>query len=159
MLVNRNRARGLAIALASGVSMFSLDSRAADPAVDYVNIDGSHGNTDTFMWAACPPDGQDGYCVPGDNVYYSVTYPPDVNNPDITVTPIAAPSGYPVVNVSPGDVSWCSIAVTCHLGGGLTDYLYDEQQGGTPCRVNGYEHNCDLADSIWIAVGVSQYPP
>jgi hypothetical protein len=152
--------------IAFSIGLFSVlvarQSRADDPRVDYVNIDGSHGNEDTFMWAQCPAGGQDGYCAAGDNVYYTLSPPPSVDNPVVTVTPTAAPSGYPPTVVSPGQVRWCSVAIQCHLGGGLTYYLYDEQQGGTPCHIDGFNNGevyCDLADYIWIAVGVSQYPP
>ncbi len=159
MQLKKNSARGLAFAALVVCFMFARESRADDPYVDWVDIDGTHGNDDALMWAQCAYGGQDGYCTYGDNVYYQLNRAPDVNYPIVTATPTTAPYGYPSVSVASGEVSWCSVRISCHIGGGLSEDLYDEEEGDTPCHVDCSDVGADLADEVWVAVGVSQYPP
>ncbi len=151
-------ARVLALCFATVAVAAARESRADNPAIDYVSLSGQNGRDDTMLQATCPADGHDGSCLPNDNVYYNVSPAPDVNNPMLTVTPTTPPPGYPATKISAGDVEWCTIVMQCHTGGGLTKVLYDSQQGGTACQVNGYANGCDLADYIQVDVGVTRYP-
>ncbi len=133
--------------------------RADDPLTEWVSLDGTHGNDDSFVWAQCNPDGQDGYCTPGDLVYYQFDHAPNVNIAEVTVDPASAPSGWPATSVASGEVRWCSVAIQCHIGGGISEWLYDEEEGDTGCHVDCADVGTNLADYIWATVGVSQYPP
>lgn len=158
MRVSPTIARVLALSFAIIAFVVARESHADNPAIDYVSLSGTNGRDDTMLQATCPADGHDGSCIPWDNVYYTVTPAPNVNNPTVTVTPTSTPPGYPPTAISSGDVEWCTIVMQCHTGGGLTQLLYDSEQGGTACQVDGYASGCDLADYIQVDVGVSRHP-
>jgi hypothetical protein len=131
---------------------FAGQSRADDPFSYDLTWSGSvHGLTSGTWGASCPPSGQFGYCTPGDDVtYYGSAF--SLENPHVVLTPYDRSSWV----LSPDDYAWCSVAITCHDGGGAQSYYYDEKVDGSECNLNP----CNgVADEIWVAVGVSHFPP
>lgn len=97
-------------------------------------------------------------CTVGDRVDYAVSAL-DLQHPTITVTPSNTQSWI----VSSNDWAWCYVSITCHLGGGPTETLTDEQvwqpaMGGspTPCQVSC---TTGSADDMYVNIGVGIYPP
>jgi hypothetical protein len=126
-------------------------SRADDPYSQDLSWSGIYGLSAGNWTAECPASGQYGYCTPWDHVeYYSNSF--SLDSPHVILNPTNLSSWV----VSSGEYAWCSVAITCHLGGGAQSYYYDEKTDGSKCDLNP----CDgPADEIWVAVGVSHFPP
>ena len=140
-----------ALGVLAASSAFARESQATNPNSMLLTWDGVQGLTSGTWTASCDASGQSGYCTAGDHVsYYSNAF--GLDNPHVVLNPYNTSSW----NVSWDDVPWCSVAITCHDGGGAQSYYYDEKTDGSACDLNP----CNgVADEIWLAVGVSHFPP
>ena len=111
------------------------------------------------LGATCDADGENGMCTGGDTVRYMVSALNIDSAVDITLTPSNPQSWV----VSSNDYACCYVSVTCHLGGGATEFYTDEQvwspgDGVAPlqCSVGCPD---GLADDIYVNAGVGIYAP
>jgi len=141
-----------------GVLSYAQESQAYWYTVQEAYSEATQTTSPGTIGARCYQSDGD-ICTVGDSVSYTMSAL-NFHSPTITVTPRNPESWV----VSGSDYAWCSVSITCHIGGGGTETFTDEhvwQPGlGSPvgCSVTCIGTS-DSADDMYVNVGVGIYPP